>query len=279
MSETRVVITAFGRPEMLWHCLSRIDKADKPDNLRITFRLDHGYDREIHDVLGMFGHLPADVSIAPKHPFHGSTKQSANVLGGLYQACRLTDPDTVVHLVEDDVMVGPDHFTFSDKAHRSGEFFCVITSGNCNGGEEKEEPAIGLKISTGTYRGIGTSFRAGAFLDHIAPHIRPDYYLNPRQYIRKTFVPDPFGGSWTEQDGLIRRIQMQEGMPPIAYAITPKSFHAGYYGKNRNGRRPTGTLAQRIDKLGAVIYSDDAMRKENRRAAYYEDSKPLTFDR
>lgn len=279
MSETRVVITAFGRPEMLWHCLSRIDKADKPDNLRITFRLDHGYDREIHDVLGMFGHLPADVSIAPKHPFHGSTKQSANVLGGLYQACRLTDPDTVVHLVEDDVMVGPDHFTFSGKAHRSGRFFCVITSGNCNGGQETDDPALGLKVSTGTYRGIGTSFRAGAFLDHIAPHIRPDYYLNPRQYIKRTFVPDPFGGSWTEQDGLIRRIQMQEGMPPIAYAITPKSFHAGYYGKNRNGRRPTGTLAQRIDKLGAVIYSDDAMRKENRRAAYYEDSKPLTFDR
>ena len=277
--ETRVVLTAFGRPEMLWHCLSRIDKADKPDGLRLTFRLDHGYDREIHDVLGMFAHLPADVSIAPKHPFHPSTKQSANVLGGLYQAARLTDPDSIVHLIEDDVMIGPDHFTFSDKAHRDGEFFCVTTSTNCNGGEETDEPALGVKVSHGTYRGIGTSFRAGAIMDFIAPHIRPDYYLNPRQYIRKTFVPDPFGGSWTEQDGLIRRIQMQEGMPPIAYAITPKSFHAGYYGKNRNGRRPTGTLAQRIDKLGAVIYSDDAMRKENRRAAYYEDSKPLTFDR
>lgn len=277
--ETRVVLTAFGRPEMLWHCLSRIDKADKPDGLRITFRLDHWYDREIHDVLGMFAHLPADVSIAPKHPFHASTKQSANVLGGLYQAARLTDHDSIVHLIEDDVMIGPDHFTFSDKAHRAGEFFCVTTSANCNGGEETDEPALGVRVSHGTYRGIGTSFRAGAFVDHIAPHIRPDYYLNPRQYIRKTFVPDPFGGSWTEQDGLIRRIQMQEGMPPIAYAITPRSFHAGYYGKNRNGRRPTGALAQRIDKLGAVIYSDEAMRKENRRAAYYEDSKPITFDR
>lgn len=277
--ETRVVITAFGRPEMLWHCLSRIDKADKPDNLRITFRLDHGYDREIHDVLRMYGHLPADVSIAPKHPFHGSTKQSANVLGGLYQAAKNAPDGSIVHLVEDDVMIGPDHFTFSATAHGTGDYFAVITSDNCNGGEEMEYPETGLKTSHGTYRGIGVSFRADAFLAHIGPHIRPEYYLNPRAYIRSILTPDPFRGAWIEQDGLIRRIQMREGMPPIAYAMQPRSYHAGYYGKNRPGKRPHGTLSQRIDAVGAVIYSPDEMRKKSVREGYYLDSIPITFDR
>lgn len=277
--ETRVVITAFGRPEMLWHCLSRIDKADKPDNLRITFRLDHGYDREIHDVLRMYGHLPADVSIAPKHPFHGSTKQSANVLGGLYQASKNAPDGSIVHLVEDDVMSGPDHFTFSATAHGTGDYFAVITSDNCNGGEETEHPGTGLKTSHGTYRGIGVSFRADAFLAHIGPHIRPEYYLNPRAYIRSILTPDPFKGAWIEQDGLIRRIQMREGMPPIAYAMQPRSYHAGYYGKNRPGKRPHGTLSQRIDAVGAVIYSPDEMREKSVREGYYLDSIPITFDR
>ena len=277
--ETRVVITAFGRPEMLWHCLSRIDKADKPDNLRITFRLDHGYDREIHDVLRMYGHLPADVSIAPKHPFHGSTKQSANVLGGLYQAAKNAHDGSIVHLVEDDVMIGPDHFTFSATAHGTGDYFAVITSDNCNGGEEMEYPGTGLKTSHGAYRGIGVSFRADAFLAHIGPHIRPEYYLNPRAYIRSILTPDPFKGAWIEQDGLIRRIQMREGMPPIAYAMQPRSYHAGYYGKNRPGKRPHGTLSQRIDAVGAVICSPDAMRKKSVREGYYLDSIPITFDR
>ena len=271
----RYLIPAHSRPEMLYHCLRNIRQGTYYPS-EILVRLDTGWDREIRDVLSMFMDLPITVKEAPRHAFSPMTKQSANVLGGLIELARAGEPDDIIHLVEDDVMLAYDHIEFSLHAHQAREAFAVITSWNCNSGvTEDTDPAVGVYYSRGDYRGIGASFRASVILDHIAPRVTQDYLRNPKSYIRATFVPDPFGGAWCEQDGLIRRIQMQHGMPPIAYAITARSYHAGFYGKNRGGKRPTGTLTQRIDKLGAIIYDVEAMRKVNRIPGYFEDSQPI----
>lgn len=271
----RYLIPAHSRPEMLYHCLRNIRQGTYYPG-EILVRLDTGWDREIRDVLAMFMDLPITVKEAPRHAFSPMTKQSANVLGGLIELARAGEPNDIIHLVEDDVMLAHDHIQFSLHAHQAREAFAVITSWNCNGGVTLDtDPALGVYYTRGDYRGIGASFRARVILEHITPRVTQDYLRNPKGYIRATFVPDPFGGAWCEQDGLIRRIQMQHGMPPIAYALSPRSYHAGFYGKNRGGKRPTGTLTQRIDKLGAIIYDVEAMRKANRIGAYFEDSRPI----
>ncbi len=276
--KVRYLIPAHSRPEMLYHCLRNIRHGTYYPN-EILVRLDTGWDREIRDVLSMFMDLPITVKEAPRHTFSPMTKQSANVLGGLIELARAGDTDDIVHLVEDDVMLAHDHIEFSLHAHQAREAFAVITSWNCNGGVTEGVISVecppNVYYTRGDYRGIGASFRASVILDHIAPRVTQDYLRNPKGYIRATFVPDPFGGAWCEQDGLIRRIQMQHGMPPIAYALSPRSYHAGFYGKNRGGKRPTGTLTQRIDKLGTIIYDAEAMRKANRIPAYFEDSRPI----
>lgn len=273
---TIAVIPMFGRAEMLWHCLERLRLADKPDNLQILFKPDYGYDPEIVDVMRMFSFDRADVLTPKKHPFHPASKQSANVLSGLYHAHRDAWPDGIVHLIEDDVMIGPDHFIWHEKAHNESPLFAAISSANCNGGEVQATNQTAV-LSSGTYRGIGASFRASVINRFIAPHIGTPYYNAPRQYIAKTFTPDPFMGSWVEQDGLIRRIQMRTHLA-VGYAHEPQSFHAGWYGANRKGKRPKGTLTQRIDKVGQTIYNADAMQAAAERPEFYADSKPITFE-
>lgn len=277
---TTILLPYFDRPEMLWHCLSNIDKAEKPGPFTLLMKPDWGMSpknqREHHAVISQFIRLNPIIIGPRRHYFKEITKQSANVLNGLFLACQDLAPDDVIHLIEDDVMVGPDHFTWSAERHAHHGGFCVTTSHNCNGPNLGTKPD-GYYSCQGQYRGIGTSFRAGVLRKYLFPHITPDYYSNPKHYIQTTFTPDPFNGAWCEQDGLIRRIQMRSCMP-IAYATTPKSFHAGWYGKNRRAKmKPIGNLTQRIDYVGKVIYDPDEMRRHCQNEMYYQDSIPINF--
>lgn len=278
---TVALIPYFSRPEMLYHCLDRISKADGIADVKILLKPDHGMSRpheaEHRAVLSQFIRLNMDLIGPARHHFRDLTKQSANVLKGLEHACKGLEGEDIVHLIEDDVMIGPDHFTWSAEVHKHGGF-CVITSENCNGPNlGKPDKPEGYYSCQGQYRGIGASFRVSTIRNYILPHANPDYYSNPKAYIRQKFDPDPFGGTWLEQDGLIRRIQMKSCMP-IYYANTPKSYHAGYYGKNRRSRvAPKGKINQRIDQVGAIIYDPEAMRKACQNEAYYQDSKPISF--
>lgn len=277
---TVAIIPYFDRPEMLWHCLFAIDRAERPDHFTLLLKPDWGItphnQREHYAVISQFMRLNP-VMIGPaKHVGHPSTKQSANVLHGLRHACNGLDADHIVHLIEDDVIVGPDHFTWSERTHHAVTSFCVITSANCNGPNTGTDPE-GHYLCQGEYRGIGTSFRASTLRTMVLPHARPEYFAKPKDYISRTFTPDPYNGAWFEQDGLIRRIQHRNGIP-IAYATNPKSYHGGYYGKNRKPKsRPRGTLNQRIDQVGRVIYDPTEMRRHCQSEAYYLDSVPITL--
>lgn len=276
---TVALIPYFDRPEMLWHCLYHIDRAERPKDFTLLLKPDYGMSsrstQDHNQVIAQFLRLNPEIIKPRPHRFRSLTKQSANVLLGLVHTCENLAPDDVVHLIEDDVMVGPDHFTWSADVHKHGGF-CVTTSHNCNGPNLGKTPE-GYYSCQGEYRGIGTSFRADILRKYLFPHINERYLTAPQAYIRLHFDPDPFNGAWCEQDGLIRRVQVKS-CEPIAYATTPKSFHAGWYGKNRNGKmKPKGTLEQRIQEVRSVITNPQEMRRRCVNEMYYLDSEPIIF--
>lgn len=286
------LIPCFNRPELLHHALRCIEAAN-PEGIHFLFRPDRGASPENLEVISTFK-FPYTILPEPiKARYAGIMKQSWSVLTGYGEAVKLAG-DGLVYYIEDDVMVAPEFFEWHRLGHEQGRgLFCSIASEDTNTPEDKrsEQNSIGIiderleypeatiwkaRVSDGTYRSIGVCWTAENLRKFVQPHVNPSYFLNPWMYLKQTFPNSPWKGSWCEQDGLIRRIQLESGLP-IAYPFEPLCYHAGYYGTNRgNPNKPKGTLQQRIEEVGNVIYSDEKMRAVNKRnPMFYDDSKPI----
>ena len=86
------------------------------------------------------------------------------------------------------------------------------------------------------------------------------------------------GAGHVEQDGLIRRIQEEQGQRrPIAYPFRPRAFHAGYFGYPRRGAI-NGALSQRIREVGSIIYNVEATGSATARPEFSADSVPVPLE-
>lgn len=273
-----VLIPAWRRPEMLWHCLANIKRAEGADRMHYIFRFDKGHSPELHDVIRGF-EFSHEVSITPPSKYL-LTKQSYSLLTGYALAASKCQPDGLVFMIEEDVMVATDFFSFHHAVHEQNEhLFCSIAVANPNR-RDIHRMVEGLPewyyLSGGDYCSLGVAFRPEVLRDVVLPHASPAYFAQPHSYCRKNWPKSPIGDAFVEQDGLIRRIQMDTTMP-IAYPWRPRAFHAGLYGKNR-GPGPSGSFAKRLEYVTEVIYSDEAMRTFAKHPEWYEDSRPIDLN-
>ena len=112
-------------------------------------------------------------------------------------------------------------------------------------------------------------------LEMIAPHVNISYFRRPKRYLRRHFPHSAVSLAFVEQDGLIRRIQEGSGRP-LVYPCLPRAYHAGYYGYNRAGG-VEGCLADKVRRIGAIIYSVEAMRAAATNPEFAADSIPVTL--
>lgn len=268
-----VLIPAWRRPEMLFHCLENIKRAPGAEAYHYIFRFDKGYDPALHEVIAGFP-FSHQVSLASAIKYREISKQSHNLLQGYALAAQLAD-DLVI-MVEEDVMVATDFFAYHEAVHEAHpDLFCSIAVANPNRSIQDAGGHDAYYLSDGDYCSLGVAFRKRVILERILPHATDAYYANPEGYCRRHFPGSPIGHAFVEQDGLIRRIQMAQ-LDPIAYPWQAKAYHAGLYGKNR-GTGPQGTWRERLKYVTEVIYSDEAMRTFARHPEWYEDSKPINL--
>lgn len=274
------LIPCFDRAELLWHTLRNIEKADGAQDILFLFKPDHGTKADVVQVMGTFKLnfqvIPYD---GPPPRIDGRMRQSWNVLTGYGIAARTAGEGGLVYMVESDVMVAHDFFTWHQRKQDTWKLcFCSIASEDSNTlpDQRPERTEQDYYTSTSTYRSIGVCWRSEVLHDLIAPHCTPGYFLNPHAYIKGNFPVNPWGTTWCEQDGLIRRIQLNSGKS-ITYPFEPKCYHAGYYGGNRGNTRhaPKGSLQQRIEQVGRVIYSQEEMRRVAPSEGFYMDSRPI----
>jgi hypothetical protein len=271
-----VLIPAWRRPEFLWHCLANIQRAEGADKLHYLFRFDQGYSPDLHEVVAGFP-LSKEVLLTPPCKYIAA-KQSYSLLTGYTAAAARTDG--LVYMIEEDVMVATDFFRYHQEAHAlNRDLFCSIAVANPNRGRDNihGEPDE-CYLSSGDYCSLGVAYRVQVIREILQPHMQVAYFTDPVKYCLRNFREAPLGAAYSEQDGLIRRIQLQIGAArPIAYPYQAKAYHAGFYGKNR-GAGPTGTWRQRLERITAVIYSDEAMRTFAKHPEWYEDSRPIQLN-
>lgn len=268
-----VTIIAYDRPESLFWCLEKIANADNSDQYTYLISLDHGYNPENIAVISEFQKLGFKCIIhEQKHSpdIHPQSKQSYNVLNAYNLACQYVEDDNgLIFNIEDDIIISKDFFTISEEIHAlEPDIFSMIGSYNANSSSPKGSPDdYYVSIINTDFQSWGVSYKKRIISEYILPHVNMEYLKHPDNYVKKYFNGSKLGSRWTEQDGLIRRIQESYNMTS-AFLCMQRAYHAGFYGYHR-GKGPTGNLLERITKLNDIIFNQDEINKVQ---TMYKDS-------
>lgn len=245
-----ILVPAYARPGFLAITLEHLHEVNGLSNARLVVCLDTRARADVREVVEVQTNgLPCPVEVIT-----GGPGLSRNVLAGLKYAAD-TEPRGLVLLVEEDVAVGPDFLQWHTAVHaHDPELFASIASRHIGNPLPPTSTNRGAYyLQTGHYGSIGTALPAAVIREHIAPHVVPEYFDRPARYMRERFPLAPWPPDrWTQQAGLIRRIQNTSGLP-IARACTPRAFHFGWQGTNRPGRTfdglPWTTAAQAVREV------------------------------
>ena len=264
-----VIVPAWRRPEFLHAALTRLAVADDgaPE---FWICLDRGHSDEVAAVAHWFrAILPGRVRIGIReHAYRGN---SYNVLTSFHNA--VDEGADLVHLVEEDILVGADYFDFHRRAHElAPDAFSVSACRNqyypLGVAPPYDETGIYLHPS---YQSIGVSLKAYR-LRQALRYATPQYFAAQVQFCARNFPHSRINRSHAEQDGLLHRVLEKQGSA-TAYASVPRAYHVGFVGYHRNGEMPPGDVGER----SAAILAMDA-DELNRRAASYPDHNTVPLD-
>lgn len=271
MSEI-VLVPAWRRPEFLWAALTRIWAARDSDEIAVRVILDRNFFPDVEWAANRFNERVAegkiDVVARDRHRYHGN---SYNVLESYREAA--SEGHDIVHLVEEDILVGYDYFDMHRRAHElAPEAFCVSGCRNqqfdLRHNPPQDETAVYEHMS---YQSIGVSFRSG-FLASLLADVDSEYYSNMVAYCQKMFPASRILAGHAEQDGLLHRKQEALGRPTV-YAAVPRAYHAGFVGYHRRGTMMRGSIEERAK---AILEMDTA--EMNERAVSYKDHATIDLD-
>lgn len=245
---------AWRRPDFLHATLTRLAAADDPA-LRYLIALDRGFAHAALQVVHRFTTRvgPDRVSVVRRvrHRYRGN---SFNVLTG-YREALAHDP-TLVHLVEEDVLVAADYFDFHRRAHDlAPDVFAVSGCRNQQflaGHDPPPDPDAAYLHRS--YQSIGVSFRP-ARLAEVLIHATRAYLIDPIRYCRTHFPGSAIFPGNAEQDGLAHRV-LEAGGRSTLYPALPRAYHCGFMGYHRRGTPLTGGIFERGERLLTMTAED-----------------------
>lgn len=267
MKET-VVVTAWNRPDFFRAALTCLARADD-GSAEYLLALDRGHTREVKAVATWFSSAMGRTVIhCPTHPYKGN---SYNTLHALKTAAATRAER--VYLVEDDILVGSDFFTFHRAAHALVPGALAVSACRNQFFAEKDDPAPDEErvYRHASYQSLGVSFDP-AVLKLLDTHMNRRYFSDPIAYCRTAFPSSKIHPANAEQDGLIHRIGEAEGLETV-YPCAPRAYHAGFTGYHRRGAALTGSVEERAAQILAM--DSDQL---NRHARSYRDHVALDLE-
>lgn len=248
-----VLVPTYNRPEFLFCCLKRIIAATREVDIAVFPDRDTFYSSDLQEAIHAVGKAPSlQVMLVPDHPWHGNSVNTMEAYRWAFNAGY-----DRAYLVEDDVMVHSDFFTWHRSMHE--EFSDIFAS--MAWVFNRHIPLEEQELFQPWYYSIGTCFARGK-LELIARHATPNYYADMQGYIRKHFadskINSPLDIEHYEQDGLIQRILEVDKSQTVAPGLT-KCSHVGVVGYNRGWSRRDAffrgcySFAQRVQRVERLI--------------------------
>jgi len=263
-----ILVPSYFRPEYLFLCLERIRNADRGSvDSEIWVCQDFRFEDQHRHKLGIDWTTEVLDYWRPRLPIrfvqrsaHGFEGNSRNVLEAYKEAAAIENV-RYIYLVEDDVLVQPDFFTWHEAVQLDGDYMCSVAyrcSRNAEARTDVTDPSAYF-TSARDYASVGVCWRREK-LGPVVAHASADYYRDTSAYMQRTFPGNRFAGDFSEQDGLIMRV-MWETRGVVAWPYVPRAYHMGWYGYHRpDGRRPDGLLQDKIAKLRTIIHDAEKIK-------------------
>lgn len=255
-----VVIPAWCRPEMLAITLKHLRKAQGYIDFPYIIQLDEGFDPDNVSIVATNRGLLSYRIGLPKTK--KGTGNSFNVFTALERGLILAEQVQAdfVHLIEEDIWVHQNYFSFSEKVHQQFNPWAVSACRNQH--LRIQPPQNPTTVYTSRdYQSLAVSFPLSSVRE-ILVHNCDEYFQDMTGYLSAMFPASRFGKMYEEQDGLIARI-IEKNNYSVLYPNVPRAFHAGYYSYHREGVRPVGSLSEKILQLESM--SEEEM---NSRSVY-----------
>lgn len=256
-----VLIPTFARPEYLHLCLEHLRQADGGTEKHVWIAQDSHHrdsvdqksrNAESRGVAEMARPYFADVRFIPRQP-HGYVGNPYNFLE-LYREAYASNA-RFVYLVEDDVLVGRDFFTWHETVQAKSEYLCSV-GWHCirNPKAICSEDPEGYIESARDFSSIGVCWRRSNLFE-LVRHAHVGYYGDLSGYLHRVFPNSKIPhGVWTEQAGLIMRILLETEGAKVAWPVRSRCAHVGISGYHRaGGFNFRGDLPLRINALREAV--------------------------
>ena len=87
------------------------------------------------------------------------------------------------------------------------------------------------------------------------------YCADTTAFVQRVFPESTLPPAFSEQDGLLRRIMVRQGLK-TAFACQPRCSHVGYYSYHRPRPVPQGTLTERVSHWQNILRQPHLLANE-----------------
>lgn len=248
-----VVVPLWRRAGFAEACLRRLGAA-MDGGVRILLSLDCGHDKDTLAVAEQFvRERPGRASLTVRDLDYQSG--SYNVFSGMREALDWTGPDDLIHVLEEDILVGVDYFTYHRTAHAVAPgIYSVSACENIFQPDSwvlPQEP--GSIYTSGAFQVWGSSYRRSR-VEKILARLRPQYFEDMHGAMVEEFGEENTARTGSLYDGVMANdIASQRGMC-MAFPLMPRAYHAGFEGLSYGPASDalSGTPVEQADRILAM---------------------------
>ena len=241
------------RPEFLALALEKLASTKEAEHVDVRIFLDCGMPHRLADVeYCRDTYLPtAEIYLAKDH--EKVLSGAWNILNALRNGYE--SGKEFIFLVEEDIMVRPNFFSWHWDAHASDDYF--VTCGRKYG-----------RFPLDFYSNPGTCYRHDK-LALVMPHVSKEYFGGTEAYVNKKF-PTMIGQDGSLDDGLIRKV-IRSVKGKVTCAVPAVCAHQGfhYYDRLAEFKNEGKTIQERIECLRVIL------QKVKEPSRYNSDFEPF----
>lgn len=242
-----VIVPVWRRAGFAAACLQGLRDAMLPDT-RVLVSVDFDFCDDVLDVVKVFeDSLPGQVAVAVRDVDYPTG--SYNVLTAMKEALEHVSSNDLVHVLEEDVLVGRGYFGYHQSAHRLvPNAYSVSACENIFLPDDAQAPdkphAVYL---SGAFQVWGSSYRPHR-VESILKRLKPNYFPEMQAAMVAEFGEANTLRTGPLYDGVMANDMAATGAPGV-FPFVPRAYHAGFEGVSYGNKALPGTTAEQAHQI------------------------------
>lgn len=242
-----VIVPLWRRAGFAEACLRRLAVA-MDGGVRVMVSVDCGYDEETLSVAKRFVHdRPGRARLTVREIDYPTG--SYNVFTAMREALDWVGPDDLVHVLEEDILIGRGYFGFHRSAHRiTPGAYSVSACENIFLPDHVQAPhrpdAVYL---SGAFQVWGSSYRPQR-VESILARLRPGYFDDMGRAVAEEFGEANMLRTGALYDGVMANDLARQGLH-VTFPFTPRAYHAGFEGLSYGDMALTGPAEEQAEAI------------------------------